>query len=229
MALEDAWSILKNAPAPEWTRAQNQVQESSDGTHSVWQANTYPIQGAHAQGKYDFSNVSDPNQYTHSAPVDDRNWPAPAPEDTAPAGDWSSGGAVAQGNAPVAEIKSNTALDNMESRREMERMAARANAIKNEKAAMKKPGFFANLFGTNEKARDDYQREQEALAQQGKAAMSRAAAHRGDIGRGGYSRTGGRYPGETRLIQRQPRPDVGVTSTSLFADNPLGPLAGDRT
>lgn len=217
MALEDAWAILKNAAAPAWTQTANQVQ---DDPSQLWQANTYPIQGADAQGKYDMSNVADPNQYTHSAPVDGRTWPAPSAKNLAPAGDWSGGGAVAQGNAPVAQIEGNTALDNMAHEREGERMDARANAYENQAETMKKPGFLAGR-----KAREEYLRAQQALAEKSKTARGRMSdahmKHRGDRRQAGDP--------SKRLIQRQPRPDAGITSTSLFADSPMGALAGDRT
>tara|TARA_R100000152_G_C6774921_1_gene202979 strand:+ start:1813 stop:2499 length:687 start_codon:yes stop_codon:yes gene_type:complete len=215
MALEDAWSILKNAPAPAWTLAQNQVQ---DDPSQYWQANTYPIQGPDAKGELDMSNVADPNQYTHSAPVGGKTWPAPSAKNLAPAGDWSGGKAVAQGDAPVAQIEGNVALDNMAHQREGERMDARANAIGNLMAATTKPGFLAG-----KKAREHWQRVQDRLAADKKKASSRASESHAKL-------QGAQSPTPTkRIIQRQPAPDVGVTSTSLFADNPLGPLAGDRT
>jgi len=215
MALEDAWAILKNAAAPAWTQTANQVQ---DDPSQLWQANTYPIQGADAQGKYDMSNVADPNQYTHSAPVDGRTWPAPSAKNLAPAGDWSGGGAVAQGNAPVAQIEGNTALDNMAHEREGERMDARANAYENQAETMKKPGFLAGR-----KAREEYLRAQQALLGQRGNALTRSGYEKG--------KQDGRQSEDPskRLIQRQPRPDAGITSTSLFADSPMGALAGDRT
>ena len=215
MALEDAWSILKNAPAPAWTLAQNQVQ---DDPSQYWQANTYSIQGPDAKGELDLSNVADPNQYTHSAPVDGRTWPAPSAKKLAPAGDWSGGGAGAQGNAPVALIEGNVALDNMAHQREGERMDARANAIGNLMAAAEKPGFLAG-----KKARESYQRVQDRLGRDKKKASGRANESHMKL-RGAQSQNP-----EKRLIQRQPAPDVGVTSTSLFAASPWGALAGART